>query len=467
MNLLFAGKGVPSFRAGSENDPHFLVNVLQQGVCYLILLLVLGCGGTADEDGLSGQHDVAVKDVAASDTAVSQKNQSEASDSLQEYTEGIQRNDSFYRIFERLGVDPQRIYTLTSENEELLDRFDMKPGQSYRYTLHEGDSTSELYRLVWEPNHRDFLVFRLYDTLSVVHQQKKVDTRIATASDKIESSLYQTFIDGDMPLELAFKLSDLYAWEIDFFLLRSGDAFKVVYEELFVEGERIGIGDIIAAEFRHRDESYKAYLFYNGSDTGYYDPEGKSLQKALLKAPLKFRYISSGYSHSRYHPILRRRMPHYGIDYVAPRGTPVVSVGDGKVLTARYKGANGNMVKIRHNSTYTTTYIHLSRFAEGIRGGTRVKQGDVIGYVGNTGRSTGSHLDYRLYKNGTPVNPRKVELPPTDGIAESHMSAFKHTRKKLDQVLDRLSWEASSGKPAVTHTPSTSNSDEGGAGKNS
>ncbi len=452
MSLFGSGPG----RASQMN----LSTVFSGFFALAVFLMLVGCNPDSDRSNDA----VRTESAEPSDTTV-KADSMDSKKQVREYSDKVRRNESYYMIFNRLGVNPQRIYRLTSTYDSLLDQFEMKPGQPYRYTLYEGDSTENLTRLVWEPDPLNYLVFQLSDTLTVTHHKKEVKKRITRAAGTIESSLYETFQDRDLPLALAFELSDLYAWEIDFFLLRSGDAFKVIYEQLFVEGEQVGIGNILAAEFRHRGEVHRAYRFYNGSEVGYYDSSGKSLKKALLKAPLKFRYISSGFSHSRYHPILHRRMPHYGIDYVAPRGTPVVSVGDGTVLTARYKGANGNMVKIRHNSTYTTTYIHLSGFGKGIRRGANVEQGKVIGFVGSTGRSTGSHLDYRLYKYGDPVDPRKVELPPTDGIAKEYMKAFNYSRKRLDAALDQISWQpGKKSSTSVTHHP---NNDEGDAGKNS
>jgi murein DD-endopeptidase MepM/ murein hydrolase activator NlpD len=376
----------------------------------------------------------------------------------------VQRNDSYYEILNRLNVSPKRIYSLTTGNQELLDRYQLKPGQRYRYQV-STDSAKYLKKLVWMPTRRDKVIFHFGDSLFVTAKRKPLNKKITSTTGVIESSLYETFMDKDLPIQLAYKLSELYAWQIDFFLLREGDAFKVIYEQNFVEGEQVGIGKILAAEFRHRDQSYKAYRFFNGNEIGYYNPDGESLQKALLKAPLKFRYISSGFSHSRYHPILHRRMPHYGIDYVAPRGTPVVSVGDGTVLTADYKGPNGNMVKIRHNSTYTTTYIHLSDYADNIYAGAEVEQGEVIGYVGSTGRSTGSHLDYRLYKNGQPVNPRTINLPPTDGIDEAYMPAFRYASDQLGDQMRAMNFNEEK-DIKVTHSPDAS-SDEDDAEKSS
>ena len=211
---------------------------------------------------------------------------------------------------------------------------------------------------------------------------------------------------------------------------------KVIYEKRFVDDKPYGIGQIIAAEFEHRGEIYEAYFYESDDAYGYYDEVGNSVQKALLKAPFKYsQRISSNFSHSRFHPVLKKRIPHYGVDYAAPLGTPVISVGDGEVIESQYRGPSGNIVKIRHNSTYTTAYLHLNGFASGIRKGQKVRQGQVIGYVGKTGRVTGVHLDYRVYKNDQPVNPVKLVLPPSKGISNTELEEYK---SKIELVRNEL-----------------------------
>jgi murein DD-endopeptidase MepM/ murein hydrolase activator NlpD len=212
---------------------------------------------------------------------------------------------------------------------------------------------------------------------------------------------------------LANELSEIYAWSIDFFGLQPADSFSVIYDELYVDSVSIGLGRIHAAYFRSSGTDFYAIPFVQDSVESYYDLEGNSLRKAFLKAPLRFSRISSRYSHSRVHPVLKIRRPHHGVDYAAPTGTPVQAIGDGKIIEAKrgYNNGGGNYIKIRHNSIYTTAYLHLSGFAPGIATGTYVRQGDVIGYVGSTGLATGPHLDFRFYKNGSPVDPLKVEAP--------------------------------------------------------
>lgn len=238
-------------------------------------------------------------------------------------------------------------------------------------------------------------------------------------------------VGNNLPVELALELSDIYAWTIDFFGLQQGDSIRVYYEEQYVDSTRIGIGQIYAADFYHARRWQGAYWF-DASDygetaqplRGYFDAAGNSLRKAFLKAPLNYKRISSHFTYARKHPVYKVVRPHTGVDYAAPMGTPVVSIGDGVVIEKGYKGSGGNTVKIRHNATYTTAYLHLSKYASDIAVGKAVQQGQVIGYVGSTGASTGPHLDFRVWKGGTPIDPLKMESPPVEPIPEAYKARF-------------------------------------------
>jgi len=231
-------------------------------------------------------------------------------------------------------------------------------------------------------------------------------------------------------------LSDVFAWTVDFFGLYPGDKFRVMYDELMIDSTSIGIGTIYAAWFEHRGEMNYAFRFEQDSAYSYWDEKGNSLKKSFLKAPLRFSRISSRYSGSRMHPVLKIYRPHTGVDYAAPAGTPVVAIGDGAVVEKGYNHAAGNFVKIRHNSVYTTGYNHLSRFGKGIEKGVRVKQGDLIGYVGSTGYATGPHLDLRFWMNGKAIDPLKVKSPPVEPIKPENMIRFTFERDSLLSMLD-------------------------------
>jgi len=265
----------------------------------------------------------------------------------------------------------------------------------------------------------------------VENMEKPVRRERSTVSGEIRSSLWETFMEIEVNPMLALELSDVYQWSIDFFGLQAGDQFKVVYDESFVDSSSVGILNIHAAWFYHAGHEFWAIPFEQDSVVSFFDEEGNSLRKVFLKAPLRFSRISSGFSHSRLHPILKIRRPHHGVDYAAPTGTPVESVGDGKVIAAKWQRGGGNYIKIRHNSVHTTAYLHLSRFAKGIRSGVYVKQGDVIGYVGSTGLSTGPHLDFRFYKNGYPINPLKIEAPPVEPIHEDNLADYELVKRSI------------------------------------
>ncbi len=362
----------------------------------------------------------------------------------------VQPNESLYLILDKLDFSPPQIYSITRMAEEVFDVRSFRPGQSYRVYA-SADSSKPVSRLVWQPNAVDYVVFDWRDSLTVYKDQKEITTELASVSGEINSSLYETLVEEGASPMLVYKLSEVYAWEIDFFGLRAGDRFEMVYEQKYIDGEFYSEGEILAAEFTHRGESFRAYKFENDEISGYFDENGNSMQKALLKAPFKYNHrISSGYSRNRFHPVLKRRIPHYGVDYAAPYGTPVLSVGDGTVTEARYRGASGNIVKVRHNGTYETAYLHLKGFARGIRSGAEVKQGQVIGYVGNTGRVTGTHLDYRIYKNGRPVNPLRIDLPASRAVPESSMEEFAQVRDYFDDRWVRDEAEVETVRQPVT-----------------
>lgn len=242
-------------------------------------------------------------------------------------------------------------------------------------------------------------------------------------------------MDGGLHPSLAIKLSDIFAWTVDFFGLQKGDNFKVIYEELYIDSKLLGTGKIYGAQFNRSGSSVTAIPFIQDGKETYFDIDGNSLRKAFLKAPLQFSRISSRYSSSRLHPILRIRRPHFGVDYAAPVGTPVHAIGDGKIISAKTENGAGKMVKIQHNSVYATAYLHLSRFGPGISPGVYVKQGDIIGYVGSSGLSTGPHLDFRFYRNGSPVDPLKVEAPPVEPVSDINRDKFEMIKAVVLNLL--------------------------------
>lgn len=354
----------------------------------------------------------------------------------------VKRNESLYIILRSLDVSPQTIYELQQQAKGKFQSNRIIRNQKY-YTYHNPED-DKAFRLIFHSSATDYVVFDWEDEIKVTTGQKEIRREIREASGVITSSLYEALVEKDINILVANRLSEIFGWQIDFFRLYRGDKFKVIYEKQFVEDKPYGIGRILAAEFEHRGVKYDAYYYENDEIAGYFDSEGNGVQKALLKAPFTYsQRISSGFSYNRFHPVLKERRPHYGVDYAAPLGTPVIATGDGEVIESRYRGGNGNIVKIRHNSTYTTAYLHLNGFAKGIRKGVKVKQGQVIGYVGKTGLASGVHLDYRVYMNDKPVNPLTIELPPSKGISQDDMDNFYNVIKEWQYRLDGMTYTLS------------------------
>ena len=358
-------------------------------------------------------------------------------DSLEEHSFSVQKNETLSDIFLNLGVAADSIVQIVNKSKEVIDVKKIIAGNTY-YTFTKQDSLNSLACLVYEKNPMDFIVFNLIDSVSVYESTKEVKTRENQKSAIIEHSLYVSLMKSDASPELAVKLSQIFAWQIDFYHLQEGDYFKVIYDEMYVDSNLIGIGKIKAAYFNQEGKEFYAIPFIQDSVFQYFDENGNSLRKAFLKAPLEFGRISSRFSRSRLHPILKTHRPHLGVDYAASVGTPVRSTGDGVVIDAGYRGGNGRYIKIRHNSVYTTMYMHLSRFAKGIKKGVSVQQGKVIGYVGSSGLSTGPHLDYRFFINGTPVNPLTVELPPSHPVKNELRAEYEAVKDSTIEILNKI-----------------------------
>lgn len=355
------------------------------------------------------------------------------------YEGSVARGEFFSNILNRYGVSNQRIYRISEAIKDTFDIRDIRIGNGYSAYLSEADSSLGYWvyeidrssNLVLDMNAPDSAMARIF--------RKEMEVVPRYADVTIENSLWYDMVSAGVSTLLIIKLSDIYAWTVDFFALQKGDVFRVLYDEVVCDGEVFEIGDVKYVEFTHLGEMFPSVMFDQGDGGNiYWNEKGESMRKAFLKAPLNYSRISSGFSYARKHPVTRRVQPHTGVDYAAPTGTPVMSVGDGTVIECRYKGANGNIVKIRHNSVYTTAYLHLSRFAKGMKVGKRVRQGDVIGYVGSTGRSTGPHLDYRIWKNGTPINPLKMESPSAEPLRSENMGAFMDIMGAYRNTVDSI-----------------------------
>lgn len=343
-----------------------------------------------------------------------------------ELVEGkIRNNQTLGNLLKDYNLPDGAISGLISIPRDSFDLRKIRAGNKYTLFL-EKDSLRTLRYFVYEHTYVDFNKICFFDSVWAENGQKEITLVQNQIAGKIESSLWNAMIDARANPILANHLSDIYAWSIDFFGLQQGDSFRVVVDEQYVDTVSIGYGKIHASYFNHSNADFIAIPFTQGGVESYYDTEGNSLRKAFLKAPLNFRRISSGFSNSRLHPVLKIRRPHHGVDYAAPSGTPVYAIGDGKIIKASYgyNRGGGNMIKIRHNGVYSTAYLHLKGFATGIKTGVYVKQGDLIGYVGSTGLSTGPHLDFRFYKNGKAVDPLKVKAPPVEPIHDTNKVAY-------------------------------------------
>ncbi|MDD4058152.1 MAG: peptidoglycan DD-metalloendopeptidase family protein [Bacteroidales bacterium] len=349
----------------------------------------------------------------------------------------VKRGQFFTNLMTDLGAEYADIYSLTQASRGQFDLRKMKIGNSYKayYTL---DEDPKLAYLVYQDTKTSFVTFGIHDSIFVKVHELDVTVRTRVGEAIINTSLWNDCVNSGMSPLIANRLSDIYAWTIDFFGLQRGDSFMVVYDEILAGGEFLDIGTIHAAYFRHNGVMYEAHRFIQDESPNYWNEKGENLRKAFLKAPLKFSRVSSGFSYARRHPVTRVVRPHTGVDYAAPTGTPVVSIGDGVVTQRAYAGGGGNTVKIKHNSTYTSAYLHLSRYASGLRVGKRVRQGEVIGYVGSTGLSTGPHLDFRIWRNGKPINPLKMDAPPADPIKSGNREAFNLQVLKSREISDSV-----------------------------
>ncbi|MDD2320896.1 MAG: peptidoglycan DD-metalloendopeptidase family protein [Geobacteraceae bacterium] len=316
------------------------------------------------------------------------------------------------------------IHKLASEARPVFPLTKICAGSPYRLTAMDG----AFQRFSCDIDANDQLVVvRKGDGFAVSREPIPYAVETVSVRGTIESSLFEAVVKIGESEGLAMQLAEIFAWDIDFFQdIQPGDSFEVVLEKRYREGKPAGNGRLLAARFTNQDQVSQAYYFKDGNRAAdYYDENGHSLRKAFLKAPLSFSRISSGFTMRRRHPITHRVKAHPAIDYAAPKGTPIHTIGDGTVIFSAYKRYNGKCVKVRHANGWVTMYNHMSRFAKGLRSGKRVAQGQVIGYVGSTGLSTGPHLDFRMYKNGSPVNPLRVKSPPARPVSRTNLAAFR------------------------------------------
>ncbi len=348
----------------------------------------------------------------------------------------IEKNEFLSVILDRYGVGAAQVDVLAKKLRQLPNRPTLRVGRDY--TVLSDPETKEAEYFIYEPNAYRFFVYDLRDTMRVYEVEKEVEKKVVTNSGVIESSLWNAIVGNDMSFAIASKMEDALQWSVDFHHVQKGDRFRLYFEEDWIEGERVGVGKLIGAHYQADGNDYYAIRFKNDNYDGFFDPEGRPMKKAFLKSPVKYARISSAYNLRRFHPILKRTKPHYGTDYAAPRGTPILAVANGYIERIGRTRGNGNFIKIKHDKVYATQYLHMNGFAKGMKKGTRVTQGQTIGYVGSTGLATGPHVCFRFWKNGKQVDHRRQNLPPPDPIPESDMEQFGNIKDEIMGILQGL-----------------------------
>lgn len=328
--------------------------------------------------------------------------------------------DSFGKLIGEQGLGSTEIFTVAAAIDSVFDVTRIKTGR--KFAILTGKKSALPQYFIYEESLLNYYVVSLKDSVYATKGIRKKTVTTREVYGEINNSLSQTLNNN----ALTDKLSGIYAWSIDFFRIQKGDSVAVIYEDIYVDDTvYAGIGKVLSARFDHFGTTYYAFRYTNPKgETEYYSEKGNSLRKAFLKAPLEFSRISSRYTMKRFHPVQKRWKAHLGTDYAAPQGTPIMSTADGTVEKAGYTSGNGNYVKVRHNSVYSTQYLHMSKIAKGLSTGKRVRQGEVIGYVGSTGLATGPHVCYRFWKHGKQVDPFSEKLPDADPINEAYKADF-------------------------------------------
>lgn len=337
-----------------------------------------------------------------------------------------------------MGVSPLMIDKIDRTARPVYDMRYIKAGNNYTAFFMADSVSRRLEHFVYEKSLTDYVVVSLIgDSVGVRMFEREVTTTRRKETAHIHSSLWNSMVSNDLPVALSCELEDIYGWSVDFFALQPEDEFTVIFDEKYIDTVRIGIGQVWGAEFKHNGKRYYAIPYRIDGKVKYWDESGNSMKKQFLKAPLKYTRISSKFSNSRMHPIHKVRRPHHGVDYAAPSGTPVVAIADGKVIEKRWDSkGGGNTLKIQHSNGYVSGYLHLSGYAKNISVGTRVSQGQHIANVGSTGSSTGPHLDFRIWKNGKPMDPLKLPSGPTEPIPEANRPGFNLIKEKIMAELE-------------------------------
>jgi murein DD-endopeptidase MepM/ murein hydrolase activator NlpD len=347
----------------------------------------------------------------------------------------IKNSDLMGDILAYNGISYLSIANLEQKAKDIFSVRKIRPGKKYH--LIKKDECSDVLALVYEPNPLQYVVYDLRDSISVDLVDRNVEVCLDVASGVIETSLWEALAEQNISFHIIDLMEEALSSSVDFYHIQKGDAFKLIYEKKYVDNQSVGLGKVIGAYFSNESGEHYSYYFEKEKYKGYYDDEGRPNKGAFLRAPIKSSYrVSSGFNLRRFHPIKKRTIPHLGTDYAAPYGTPIIAVADGVVETASYTGGNGKYVKIKHDRMYKSQYLHMQRFANGIRSGARVKQGQTIGYVGSTGLATGPHVCFRFWKNGKQINHRREIFPPADPLPVSEIPNFMREKEAIKSLLN-------------------------------
>lgn len=351
----------------------------------------------------------------------------------------VGRGETLGRILGNYGIPAATVDRLDRASKTIFPLRNIRAGQKYAAFIHEDSLYApHLDYLVYESSRTDYVVFGFDgDSVSIRKDSKPYTLRRVKKSATIHSSLWGAIMEQNLPYALAAEMEDIYQWTISFFDIRKGDRFTVIYDERFIDDTvSVGIAQIWGAKFSQGDKDIYAIPFRQEGKLRYWEADGASLRKQMLKTPLKYTRISSKFTYARKHPIYKTYRPHTGVDFAAPKGTPVRAVADGVVIFKGWGGGGGNTLKIKHANNMQTGYLHLSGFAKGIAKGSRVSQGQLIGYVGSTGASTGPHLDYRVWKGGKPINPLTIPSEPSEPISSKNRALFEYVRDRITAELN-------------------------------
>lgn len=350
----------------------------------------------------------------------------------------VKFGDTFGKILAMNNIEASQIHQISDKTKTVFDPRTLRAGKAYAL-LFDKQNPEKPHSFVYQPSLTDYVVVHMADSVYAYHQKRKITLIEKEGIGTIKNNLTESVLEAGMTYNVAFNLSQIFDYTVDFFHLREGDTFKIIYEERYVDDTiYAGVANVKAAYFEHKGTPYYAFNYTTDSianKRGFYDEKGNTMKRMFLKAPLEIFRITSRFG-MRFHPVLHRMKNHFGTDYAAPHGTPIRATASGTVIEAGYNGGNGNYVKIRHNKTYTTQYLHMSKIL--VKKGQHVSQGHVIGKVGSTGLATGPHVCYRFWKNGVQVDPLREALPPSEPIDDQYKTQYLEYITPLKNQLDQM-----------------------------